>query len=84
MVDVATSTPSNGTVELAGPEPYPLDQLIRLFLQSQRDTRSVITDEKAGYFGSPIQRDTLVPGVNPRLGKTRLTGWLSRTATVSR
>ncbi|HRE83172.1 MAG TPA: SDR family oxidoreductase, partial [Opitutaceae bacterium] len=84
MVDVATSAPLNATVELAGPEAYPLDQLIRLFLKSHQDTRSVITDEKAGYFGSPIQRDTLIPGANSRLGQTRLLDWLSRTASAAR
>src|SRR5881296_737347 len=37
LADIAVGEPVNGTVELAGPEPIPLDELVRRFLSATRD-----------------------------------------------
>jgi hypothetical protein len=67
-----------GTVELAGPEPIRLDELVRRFLSANRDARQVTTDVRAGYFGTAVNDQSLTPGDNPRIGPTRFEDWLSR------
>jgi uncharacterized protein YbjT (DUF2867 family) len=78
LADVALAKPLNGTVELAGPEPIRMDELVRQFLSASGDTRQVVTDPQAGYFGTPVDDRSLTPGANPRLGPTRFADWLSR------
>jgi uncharacterized protein YbjT (DUF2867 family) len=41
LADVAVEEPLNGTIELAGPEPIRLDELVRRFLSANRDARKV-------------------------------------------
>jgi uncharacterized protein YbjT (DUF2867 family) len=79
LAEVAVKEPLNGTIELAGPEPIRLDELVRKFLSANRDTRTVTTDAGAGYFGTPVNDQCLTPGDHPRLGPTRFEDWLSRT-----
>jgi len=77
LVDVTLSAPANGMVDLAGPERLRLDELVRQYLSAIKDTRQVITDIKAPYFGAELSEDSLVPiGANPRLGSTRFADWL--------
>ena len=78
VADVATREPLNGTVELAGPERIRMDDLVRRFLAASGDTREVITDSQAGYFGTPVNDQSLTPGDNPRIGSTRLEQWLDK------
>jgi uncharacterized protein YbjT (DUF2867 family) len=78
LADVAVEEPVNGTVELAGPEPIRLDELVRRFLSANRDARKVITDVHALYFGTELNDQSLTPGDNPRIGPTRFEDWLSR------
>jgi uncharacterized protein YbjT (DUF2867 family) len=78
LADVAVAEPLNGMVEIAGPEPIRMDELVRSFLSAGHDTRQVITDPKAGYFGTPVDDRSLTPGDKPRLGPTRFADWLSR------
>ena len=78
LADVAVEEPVNGTVELAGPEPIPLDEFVRRFLSANRDTRKVTADVHALYFGLELNDQSLTPGDNPRIGPTRFGDWLSR------
>ncbi len=78
LADIAVGKPVNGTVELAGPEPIRLDELVRRFLIANRDARKVTTDVHALYFGTELNDQSLTPGNNPRLGPTRFEDWLSR------
>jgi uncharacterized protein YbjT (DUF2867 family) len=78
LADIAVEKPVNGTVELAGPEPIRLDELVRRFLSANRDGRKVITDAHAGYFGTAVNDQSLTPGDNPRIGPTRFEDWLGR------
>src|SRR5881409_1733076 len=54
LADVAAGVPRNGTVELAGPEPIRMDDLVRRFLTAKRDARTVTTDAHARYFGTEL------------------------------
>ena len=77
LADIAVQKPLNGTIELAGPEPIRMDELVRRFLSASGDARTVTTDVSAGYFGTPVNDQSLTPGDNPRLGPTRFNDWLS-------
>jgi uncharacterized protein YbjT (DUF2867 family) len=78
VADVALAKPLNGTFEVAGPEPIRQDELVRQFLTTTGDARTVITDPKALYFGIEMNDQSLTPGDNPRLGPTRFEDWLRR------
>ncbi|MDR8363671.1 SDR family oxidoreductase [Pseudomonas sp. JL3] len=78
LTDVTLAAPVNGTVEVAGPEAMPLDELVRRFLRATQDTRKVVPDVHARYFGSVLDDQSLTPGKNPRLGVIRFEGWLSQ------
>ena len=49
---IALSAPVNGTVEIAGPELFRLDELVRRRLAQLNDPREVITDPQARYSGA--------------------------------
>ena len=75
----------NGIVEVAGPEQFRLDELIRDQLTAQNDPREVITDPEASYFGIRPSERTLLPGDDAVRGTTRLADWLrERTSAVAR
>jgi len=78
LADVTLGAPVNGTVELAGPERVRLDELIRRFLSANQDTRQVVADVHARYFGAELNDQSLTPGDNPRIAPTRFEDWLSR------
>jgi uncharacterized protein YbjT (DUF2867 family) len=77
LADVAVGAPLNRTVDLAGPEAIRMDDLVRQFLVANGDTRNVITDPQAQYFGVTVNDQSLTPGDNPRIGSTRFEDWLS-------
>lgn len=78
LTEVTLATPVNGTVEVAGPEAMPLDELVRRFLRATQDTRKVVPDVHARYFGSVLDDQSLTPGQNPRLGAIRFEDWLGQ------
>jgi uncharacterized protein YbjT (DUF2867 family) len=78
LTDLVLGAPVNGTVEVAGPEPIPLDALGRQFLAAKGDKRQVIADVHARYFGTELNDQSLTPGDHPRFGPTRFEDWLSR------
>jgi uncharacterized protein YbjT (DUF2867 family) len=78
LAEIAVAEPLNGTVELAGPEPIRLDELVRRFLSAKRDARTVTTDARALYFGTELNDQSLTPGAHPRIGPTRFEEWLGR------
>ena len=80
LADLALSKPSNGTVEIAGPERIPLDALARRYLAAkaypEADRRQVIADVHARYFGALLNDKSLTPGAYPRLGTMCFHQWL--------
>jgi uncharacterized protein YbjT (DUF2867 family) len=77
---IAVGSPLNGIVEIAGPEQFRVDELVRRRLASIKDPREVIADPNALYSGAKISERTLVPGKNARLGETRFETWLTQPA----
>lgn len=76
LADVTLAKPANGIVELAGPERIGLDEIARRYLVAKKDSRKVVADAHARYFGSELDDRSLTPGANPRLGTTRFADWL--------
>ncbi|HKD80440.1 MAG TPA: SDR family oxidoreductase [Candidatus Angelobacter sp.] len=77
---VAVGAPVNGIIEVAGPEQFRVDELVRRRLDALKDAREIIADPNARYAGAKIGERTLVPGNNARLGKTRFETWLKQSA----
>ena len=61
VAKIAVSTPLNGTVEIAGPDQFRLDELIRRDLAALNDPREIISDPHARFFGGELSERTLVP-----------------------
>ena len=78
LADATLGAPVNGTIEIAGPERIPLDELARRYLRATKDPRQVVADVHARYFGTELNDQSLTPGRNPRLGSIRFEDWLSR------
>src|SRR5438477_11297464 len=62
VTDVALGQPVNGMIEVAGPDQFRQDELVRQFLSATRDPREVTTDDSTGYFGIKVNDQSLVPG----------------------
>ncbi|HEX7958804.1 MAG TPA: SDR family oxidoreductase [Terriglobales bacterium] len=77
---VAVGQPVNGIVEIAGPEQFRVDELVRRRLASLKDSREVIADPNARYAGAKVAERTLVPGNDAQLGKTTFESWLTQSA----
>jgi uncharacterized protein YbjT (DUF2867 family) len=81
LADVVLAAPINGTVEVAGPEALPIDELVRRFLRATQDNRKVVADVNARYFGSVLDDQSLTAGKNARLGAIRFEDWLAQSST---
>jgi uncharacterized protein YbjT (DUF2867 family) len=76
---MASVAPLNGIVELAGPERFNLDELVRRYLQARNDPRKVVADVHARYFGMELNDKTITPGEHPQIGSTTFETWLKNT-----
>ena len=76
----ALEAPAGGIVEIGGPNAVLLPDLIRTALTARGDTRPVIADPDAQYWGVDLGEQTLLPGPRARLSTTRFEDWLLRTA----
>jgi len=77
---IAAGAPVNGIVEIGGPEKFRLDELGQQYLAANKDSREVVADPKARYYGVDISERTLLPGDDAQLGKTRFKTWLNQSA----
>ncbi|WP_329536024.1 SDR family oxidoreductase [Streptomyces sp. NBC_01450] len=74
----AVGAPANGVVEVAGPDVFQLDELLREALASKNDPRTVVTDPKAPYAGAQLQETTLLPGSDAHIAETRFADWVAQ------
>jgi uncharacterized protein YbjT (DUF2867 family) len=80
VAGIATGSPLNGMVEVAGPEQFLMDEFFRSVLAARHDPRTVVTDPHARYFGAELGERTLLPGADAILAETRYSSWPGRTA----
>ena len=77
---IAAGPAVNGTVEIGGPEQFPLYELVRQALAASKDSREVIADPHAPYYGLELSERTLVPAEGAQLSETRFADWLKQSA----
>jgi uncharacterized protein YbjT (DUF2867 family) len=75
---ISVGSPVNGIIEVAGPEQFRFDELIRQAMVARNDPRDVVADPHARYYGAELSERTLVPGDDAILTETRFTDWLSQ------
>ena len=81
LADVAVGSPTNGISEVAGPESLSMVEFVRKALTATGDTRSVVADPQARYYGAALDDLGLAPrGANPRIGAMRFEAWLDHAA----
>ena len=81
LADIAEGPPANGTLELAGPDQFPLDQFVQHYLTAVGDPRHVVTDANAPYYGLKVTDErVLISAGTPRIGTTRFADWLNTPA----
>ena len=83
LARIAVASPVNGTIEIGGPQPFRMDELVRRRLASLKDPREVVADPDARYSGARISERTLVPGNKARLGETSFETWLKQPAVAN-
>lgn len=76
--EVAAAAPLNGTVEVGGPEELRFDEFVRRGLRARGDTREVVVDPAARYFGAKLDERTLVAGPGARITGTTFEEWSKR------
>ena len=81
---IAVGAPLNGTVDVAGPQQFRFDELIRLGLAASNDPREIVVDPHARYFGAELGERSLVPAGDARLGEIRFQDWLGQPALQKR
>jgi uncharacterized protein YbjT (DUF2867 family) len=77
VAEAALAPPLSGTVEVAGPEPFYIDELVGKVLAYDKDPRMVVVDSEALYFGIKLTDKSLVPEATARIGSTRFEWWLT-------
>lgn len=79
LAQLAMRPAANGRVELAGPQPYRLSDIVGRVLAVNHDERLVIADPAATYFGIHIGERALMPAQRPPfIGAIGLDEWLAR------
>jgi len=76
--EIAVGAPTDGTVEIGGPETLRLDEAARQSLATRGDSREVITDPHGRYYDIAVKEYTLLPGDGARLGTTLFEDWLAQ------
>jgi hypothetical protein len=78
LADVALAAPRNGTVEIAGRDRAPLNEIVARYLRAVGDPRDVVRDPEARYWGGRLAERTLVPLGEVRVGHIGFDEWLRR------
>jgi uncharacterized protein YbjT (DUF2867 family) len=84
LADLSTAEPRNRMIEFAGPETFRLNDIVSQVMHAAADSRDVVMDPQARYFGARLREDTLTPDEGAILGVGRFADWLNtRSARVS-
>ena len=78
LCQLTLGSPLNDTIEVAGPDACSLDTFAREYLAARKDTRRVVADVHARYFGAELDDTSLMPGDHPRFASTSFEDWLAR------
>ncbi|MEU8224133.1 SDR family oxidoreductase [Kribbella sp. NPDC048915] len=76
----AVGTPLNTRIDIAGPDEVRMDEFFRTALAERGDTREVVSDPHARYFGSELTERSLVPLGAATLGQVHYADWYATQA----
>lgn len=77
LADLAVGSPINDTVEVAGPERGRMVDFVEHVMRANGDTRDVVGDPHALYFGAELDDQSLVAGPSARIGSKPFAAWLT-------
>jgi uncharacterized protein YbjT (DUF2867 family) len=77
VAELATDPSARGRVELGGPEVLGLDAWARRLFAATGDTRTVIADPHAVYYGTELRGGELTPGEGARIGTINFDTWFA-------
>ena len=80
VAELAIGAPIRARVELGGPEALGIDAWARRLFAATGDTRAVIGDPHARYYGTELHAGELTPGVGARIGKVDFDTWFAADA----
>jgi uncharacterized protein YbjT (DUF2867 family) len=80
LADVAVTEPTNGTIEIAGPEALPMADWGRRRFHAEPREQAIVDDPNARYFGAALKHGSLVPQGKARLGAIHFEQWLGQHA----
>lgn len=77
VTQAAINRPLNGTINIAGPDKFGMDDLARIALAAHGDSREVVTDPSAQYFGAALDDRSIVPidGEDVTIYETHFKDW---------
>lgn len=75
----ATGDPVNGVTNIAGPDKQGMDDFIRTRFAATGDTRQVVTDADARYYGAVLDERSIVPvdGEQTTICPTSFSDWVA-------
>jgi uncharacterized protein YbjT (DUF2867 family) len=77
VAEFALAPPRNGMIEIAGPDRLPMAELVKHHFDGIGETRDVITDDTAPYFGVVLGGPWLTPTGDAWLSQRRYGDWLA-------
>jgi uncharacterized protein YbjT (DUF2867 family) len=77
LAEIALLPAEGATLEIGGPESFPLHDLVRRYLAAHGDPREVIADPHARYFGAELAERALVTNPGARITPTRFEQWIA-------
>ncbi|MDX0555395.1 NAD(P)H-binding protein [Sinorhizobium medicae] len=79
VAEAALVVPANGIIEICGPERARLCDFAARYLKAIGDTRNVVADPQARYFGAKLEDGSFVSNNHPRIGRIRFDDWFATT-----
>lgn len=76
VAEVVIGQPINSIIEIAGPNPFTLPELVSIYLNRTEDPHKIKVDADARYFGARLDTKTLVPSQNAHLGTINFATWI--------
>jgi uncharacterized protein YbjT (DUF2867 family) len=77
VAELAIGAPVGGRVELGGPEALGIDAWGRRLFAATGDSRPVISDPHARYYGTELHGRELTPGEGARIGTVDFDTWFA-------
>lgn len=79
VTDAALAAPADDIIEICGPERARLCDFAARYLKAIGDSRTVIADPDARYFGTKLEEGSLVSDKHPRVGRIGFDEWFATT-----